>query len=84
MVVTSSDFSTLSALSFNSSVSILSLFIIELIICCLISSLLNLLILLGFSELFLNINKKNNHYTANLKHPIHTKNAMCNLILRLY
>ena len=58
MVATSSDFSTLSAFSFGSSVSILSLLIKELFSCCVISFLQSFLIFLALSEPFLNYKPK--------------------------
>ena len=83
-LVASLDFPILLAFLFNSSVSILSSLIKESISCCLIWSLLNLLIFLALSELFFNYKQKNNDETANLNHPVQRKNAMSNLILRLY
>ena len=52
MMAESSDFSSLSVFSFNSCVSILSIFIIESISCCFISTFQSLHIFLVFSEPF--------------------------------
>ena len=84
MAATSSGISALSAFSFKSAVSIISLSIIESINYFLISSLLSILVFLVFSEPFFSCKQKNNHYTTNIEHHLQTKNAMCNLILRLY
>ena len=40
--------------------------------------------LLSATRTFFNCKQKNNHYTANLKHLLQTKNIMFRLILRLY
>ena len=78
-------FSVLLAFSFSSSVLIVSLLIIESFNCCLISSLLNILVFLVFSEPFLNCKRKKlTTKQKNLKHLLQTKNALSNLILRLY
>ena len=79
MAAASSGFSALSDFSFNSSASIKSLFIMESTNCCLISSLLSFLVFLVFSEHIFSCKQKNNLYTTNLKHPLQTKNAMCNI-----
>ena len=84
MAAASSGFSALSAFSFNSSVLNISLLVMESINCFLISSLLNLFVFLVFSEPSCSCKQKNNPYTTNLKHHLQTKNAMCNVILRLY
>ena len=78
MSTASLGFSALSGLSFNSSASIISLLIMESINCFLISSLLDPLVFLVFSESLCNCKPKNNHYTTNLKHPLHTKNVHFN------
>ena len=78
MSTASLGFSALSGLSFNSSASIISFLIMESINCFLISSLLDPLVFLVFSESLCNCKPKNNHYTTNLKHPLHTKNVHFN------
>ena len=66
--------STFLALSFSSSVSIVSLLMSESISSCSTSSLLSCLIfLISFSPL----KTKNNQYTINLKHPLQTKMQLC-------
>ena len=80
IAVASSGFSIFSDFSFNSSVSILSLMVMELISSFLISSSLSRLAFF-LSESFCSYTK-NNHYTTNLKHRLQTKNAMCNIVLK--
>ena len=77
-------FSGFSVFLFNSSVLIISLLVMESISCCLISSFLSGLVFVMFSEPFCSCKQKNDRYTTNIKHPLHTKNTMGNLILRLY
>ena len=65
-----------SVFSFNSSVSIISLMVIELIGSFLTSSLLSCLVFWMFLEPFCSYKQKNNHYTTNLKHLLQTKKGL--------
>ena len=76
-------FSTLSAFSCNSFVSIISLLTMESINCFFISSLLSRLVFLVFSEPPHNYKQKINTITINLRNRLQAKNAMRKLIFRL-